>query len=416
MAEELNPFKIAQEQLDKAAKVMNLDPALHMILREPMRIIEVQIPVKMDDGSSKLFRGFRVLYNNARGPAKGGIRYHPNETLDTVKALSAWMTWKTSLANIPYGGAKGGIICDPEKLSKAELERLSRGYIRAIARFIGPDIDVPAPDVFTTPEIMAWMMDEYEKIMGHNAPGVITGKPLAVGGSLGRMDSTARGGMYLLREAAKMMKLDLKKATVAIQGHGNVGQYAHKLAGELLGAKVVAVGDVYGAIYNEKGLDYNEVQKFKEKTGSVSNFPGAKKITNSELLELKVDILIPAALENQITAANADRIRPKIMLELANGPTTPEADLILAKNKVLVIPDFLANSGGVIVSYFEWVQNINGYYWTEEEVYSRLDQKMTGAFADVMKTAEEYKVDTRTAAYVVAVKRVADAVKARGWV
>ncbi len=415
MAEELNPFKIAQEQLDRAAKVMKLEPAVHAILREPMRILEVTIPVRMDDGSVKVFKGFRVQYNDARGPTKGGIRFHPQETLDTVKALAAWMTWKTSVVDIPYGGAKGGVICDPKSMSEAELERLSRGYIRAIGRFIGPERDIPAPDVYTTPQIMAWMMDEYSKIVGYNAPGVITGKPLEVGGSLGRGDATARGGMYCLREAAKKLKLDLSKATVAIQGFGNAGQFAHKLVTEMFGAKVVAVSDSKGGIYCEKGLNFEEVLKHKEKTGSVVNFPGTKNITNEELLELKVDVLIPAALENQITANNANKLKAKIVLELANGPTTPEADEILYKKGILDIPDFLANAGGVTVSYFEWVQNINGYYWTLEEVHQKLDQKMTKAFWDVMEAMEKYKVEPRTAAYIVAVKRVADAVKIRGW-
>jgi glutamate dehydrogenase (NAD(P)+) len=380
-----------------------------------MRVLEVTIPVKMDDGSVKVFKGFRVQYNDARGPTKGGIRFHPQETLDTVKALAAWMTWKTSVVDIPYGGAKGGVICDPKSMSEAEIERLSRGYIRAIGRFIGPEKDIPAPDVYTTPQIMAWMMDEYSKIVGYNAPGVITGKPLEVGGSLGRGDATARGGMYCLREAAKKIKLDLSKATVAIQGFGNAGQFAHKLITEMFGSKVVAVSDSKGGIYSEKGLDFEKVLAHKEKTGSVVNFPGTKNITNEELLELKVDVLIPAALENQITAKNADKIKAKIVLELANGPTTPEADEILYKKGILDIPDFLANAGGVTVSYFEWVQNINGYYWTLDEVHQKLDQKMTKAFWDVMDAMEKYKVEPRTAAYIVAVKRVADAVKIRGW-
>ncbi|MDP8011943.1 MAG: Glu/Leu/Phe/Val dehydrogenase [Thermoplasmata archaeon] len=416
MIEELNPFKIAQEQLDKAAKIMNLDPTVHQFLREPMRILEVTIPVKMDDGSVKIFKGFRVQYNDARGPTKGGIRYHPQETLDTVKALSAWMTWKTAVVDLPYGGAKGGVICDPKSMSEAELERLSRGYIRAIGRFIGPEKDIPAPDVYTTPQMMAWMMDEYSKIVGYNAPGVITGKPVEVGGSLGRGDATAKGGLYVLREAAKKIKLDLSKATVAIQGFGNAGQFAHKLVTEMFGSKVVAVSDTKGGIYCKDGLDFKKVLDHKEKTGSVTNLPGTKNITNEELLELDVDVLIPAAIENQITGNNADKIKAKIVLELANGPTTPEADVILYKKGILDIPDFLANAGGVTVSYFEWVQNINGYYWTAEEVYQRLDQKMTKAFWDVIETAEKYKVEPRMGAYIVAVKRVADAVKIRGWV
>ena len=415
MPEELDPFKIAQKQLDEAAKIMKLDPQAHAILREPLSILQVQIPVKMDDGTTKVFTGFRVHYNDARGPTKGGIRFHPEESLSTVKALAAWMTWKTALADIPYGGAKGGIICDPKKMSQGELERLSRGYVRAIGDYIGPEVDIPAPDVYTTPQIMAWMMDEYSKMKGKNQPGVITGKPLEVGGSLGRGDATARGGMFVLREAAKKLGIDLKKATVAIQGYGNAGEFAHKLVTEMFGSKVVAVSDSKGGIYSENGLDFSKVKEHKEKTGSVINFPGARNITNQELLELNVDVLIPAALENQITEKNAKNVKAKIVLELANGPTTPEADDILAKNGVFDIPDFLANSGGVIVSYFEWVQNIGGYYWDEKEVYEKLDKKISKSFWDTVSTMEKYKCNPRQAAYILAVERVAKAMKIRGW-
>ena len=415
MVEELNPFKIAQEQLDKAAKIMKLEKEVHALLRVPKQILEVSIPVKMDNGRTEVYRGFRVHYNDARGPTKGGIRFHPEETLDTVKALAAWMTWKTSVVDIPYGGAKGGVICDPKKMSNNELERLARGYVRAIGRsFIGSEVDIPAPDVYTTPQIMAWMMDEYSVIVGHNEPGMITGKPLSVGGSLGRGDATAKGGMYCLREAAKSMGMDLKKVRVAIQGFGNAGQYAHKLVTEMFGSKVVAVSDSKGGIYSEDGLNYSKVMEHKNKTGSVVNYPGAKSISNEELLELGVDVLIPAALENQIRKDNAGKIKAKIVVELANGPTTPEADEILNKNNILDIPDFLANAGGVTVSYFEWVQNINGYYWSEEEVYEKLDKKMTKAFHDVMEAKKRYNTDPRMAAYIVAVGRVADAVKIRG--
>ncbi len=415
MVEELNPFKIAQEQLDKAAKIMKLEKEIHALLRVPKQILEVSIPVKMDNGRTEVYRGFRVHYNDARGPTKGGIRFHPEETLDTVKALAAWMTWKTSVVDIPYGGAKGGVICDPKKMSNNELERLARGYVRAIGRsFIGSEVDIPAPDVYTTPQIMAWMMDEYSVIVGHNEPGMITGKPLSVGGSLGRGDATAKGGMYCLREAAKSMGMDLKKVRVAIQGFGNAGQYAHKLVTEMFGSKVVAVSDSKGGIYSEDGLNYSKVMEHKNKTGSVVNYPGAKSISNEELLELGVDVLIPAALENQIRKDNAGKIKAKIVVELANGPTTPEADEILNKNNILDIPDFLANAGGVTVSYFEWVQNINGYYWSEEEVYEKLDKKMTKAFHDVMEAKKRYNTDPRMAAYIVAVGRVADAVKIRG--
>jgi glutamate dehydrogenase (NAD(P)+) len=413
--EELDPFKIAQKQLDEAAKIMDLDPQAHEILREPQSIVQVQIPIKMDNGTTKVFTGFRVHYNSARGPTKGGIRFHPQESLSTVKALAAWMTWKTSLADIPYGGAKGGIICDPKSMSAGELERLSRGYVRAIGEYIGPEIDIPAPDVYTTPQIMAWMMDEYSVMEGYNVPGVITGKPLEIGGSLGRGDATAKGGMYILREAAKHLHIDLSKSTVAIQGFGNAGEFAHKLVTEMFHSKVVAVSDSKGGIYKKDGLNFEEVKQHKEKTGSVIGFKGAKDISNAELLALDVDVLIPSALENQITAKNAGNVKAKILLELANGPTTPDADEILVKNKVFDIPDFLANSGGVIVSYFEWVQNIGGFYWDIDEVYSRLDKKVSKSFWETTETMAKYKTTPRMAAYILAVDRIAKAMKVRGW-
>ena len=415
MAEDLDSFDIALQQLEKAAKVMNLDKGALEILKAPQQILEVSLPVRMDNGKIKTFRGFRVHYNNARGPVKGGIRFHPEETLSTVKALSAWMTWKTAVVDIPMGGAKGGIICNPKEMSLGELERLSRAYIRAIADFIGPEIDVPAPDVYTTPQIMAWMMDEYENIARKSSPGVITGKPLTLGGSQGRGDATAKGGMYVLKVGAKKKGIDLSKATVAVQGFGNAGQFAMTLVKEHFGSKVVAISDTKGGIYSEKGLDFDAILKHKQKTGAVQGLEGTKNITNEELLELGVDVLIPAAIENQITAKNADKIKAKIILELANGPTTPEADEILFKRGVLDLPDFLSNAGGVTTSYFEWVQNIGGYYWTREEVYEKLDKKMTAAAEDVLATAEKYKVNPRTGAYVISVTRVADAMKARGW-
>jgi glutamate dehydrogenase (NAD(P)+) len=412
--EELNPFRIAQQQLDKAAAAMKLPKAMHQYLREPQRFMQVSIPVKMDDGTTRTFQGFRCQYNDARGPTKGGIRYHPEETADTVRALAAWMTWKCAVADIPYGGGKGGVICDPKSMSAGELERLSRGWVRALHPHVGVLQDIPAPDVYTTPQIMAWMMDEISVIRGHNEPGFITGKPLPLGGSAGRGDATAKGGMYHLREAAKALKMNLKGATVAIQGFGNAGQFAHKLVTEMFGAKVVAVSDSKGGIHSARGLDFAKVHEWKERKGRLKNFPNAKAITNGELLELDVDVLIPAGIENQITAANADKVKARIVLELANGPTTPEADEILHKNGILDIPDFLANSGGVTVSYFEWVQNLYGYYWTPEEVYAKLDQKMTSAFHAVHDTHRQMGVDMRTAAYAVAVKRVAEAVKLRG--
>ena len=416
MPEDLDPFDIAVKQLKKAADVMKLDKQTFEMLSHPMAILQVSIPVKMDNGETKVFTGFRVHYNNARGPVKGGIRFHPEETLSTVKALSAWMTWKTAITNLPLGGAKGGVICDPKSMSAGELERLSRGYVRALGEYIGPEIDVPAPDVYTTPQIMAWMMDEYENIVRHSAPGVITGKPLEVWGSLGRGDATAKGGMYVLREAAKTLGMDLSKAKVAIQGFGNAGQFALKLVKEMFHSNVVAISDTKGGIYSEKGLDFDKLMEHKKKTGTVQNLPGTKNITNEELLELDVDVLIPAAIENQLRADNANKVRAKVILELANGPTTPEADEIFFKRKVLVLPDFLSNAGGVTVSYFEWVQNQAGYYWTEKEVYERLDQKMTEATHAVLDAAKKYNVDPRTAAYTVSVKRVADAMKMRGWV
>lgn len=414
--EKLNPFEIAQEQLDTCAKILNLDQATHELLRRPMREIWVSLPVRMDDGSTRVFQGFRVQYNDAKGPTKGGIRFHPQETIDTVRALAAWMTWKCSLLDLPLGGGKGGVICNPKEMSQGELERLSRAYIRAIHPFIGPDKDIPAPDVYTNPQIMAWMADEYSKACGKNQFGVVTGKPLAVGGSAGRGDATARGGLYTVREAAKALGVDLKGARVAIQGFGNAGYYAAVLAQSMLGCKIVAVSDSRGGIFNEQGIDPEEAKAHKDKTGSVVELAGTSPITNEALLELDVDILIPAALENVITERNAANVKAKIVAELANGPTTPEADDILYKNGVHVIPDFLCNAGGVTVSYFEMVQNLYMYYWDEAEVHERLDKKMTVAYKSVFDTSKQYEINMRQAAYVVAVKRVAEAMKLRGWV
>jgi glutamate dehydrogenase (NAD(P)+) len=419
MTQEMNPFKIAQQQLDMAAEVMGLDRATHELLRWPMREFHVRIPVKMDDGTTRVFEGFRVQYNDARGPTKGGIRYHPQETIDTVRALAAWMTWKCAVVDIPLGGGKGGVVCNPKEMSPGELERLSRGYIRAIGHYIGPDIDVPAPDVYTNPQIMAWMLDEYEKLVGRHAPGVITGKPVPLGGSKGRGDATARGGIYCIREAARVLGLDLAGATVAIQGYGNAGQFAHKLISELFGSRVVAVSDSKGAIYCPDGLDFAAVSAHKEQTGSVVGYQccqSCREISNAELLELNVDVLIPAALENAITSDNAANIKARIVGELANGPTTPDADVVLYRNGVFVIPDFLCNAGGVTVSYFEQVQNAYNFYWEFDEVYHRLDQKMTAAFHAVHEAALQYQVNNRTAAYIVAVARVAEACRLRGWV
>ena len=408
-------FEMAQAQLDEAAGILNLDSGIHAILREPMKEFHVSIPVKMDNGQTKVFKGFRVQYNNARGPCKGGIRFHPEETVDVVKALAAWMTWKCATVDIPLGGGKGGVICNPKEMSNGELERLSRSYIDAIWEYIGPDRDIPAPDVYTNPQIMGWMMDEYSKLTGYCSPGVITGKPVAIGGSLGRGDATARGGVYTIIEAAKHLNIDLSKATVAIQGYGNAGSYAAILMREMVGSKIVAVSDSKGGIYNQKGLDPHRVSQHKIETGSVINFPQAENISNAELLELKVEVLCPAGLETVITEKNAPRIKARIIAELANGPTTPAADEILYKNGIFSIPDFLCNAGGVTVSYFEWVQALNRLFWEEDEVHQRLGKIMTKAFQAVLAESLKRKINMRLAAYIVAVTRVAEAMRLRGW-
>ncbi|NLF01650.1 MAG: Glu/Leu/Phe/Val dehydrogenase [Anaerolineales bacterium] len=414
--EELNPFAIAQARLGSAAAIMGLDPTVHELLRWPMRELHVTLPVRMDDDGVQIFHGFRVQYNDARGPVKGGLRFHPGETIDTVRALAAWMTWKTAVMDLPLGGGKGGIICSPKELSERELERLSRAYIRQVGRLLGDRADVPAPDVYTTPQIMAWMMDEYAAMRGHTVPGMITGKPLPLGGSAGRVDATARGGMICIREAAKLLDVNLQGASAAIQGYGNAGQYAHSLGHEMLGLKVVAVSDSKGGIYCPDGLDPADVLAHKRDTGSVVGFPGARRVSQAELLELDVDLLIPSALENQITGANAGNVKARIIAELANGPTTPEADEILVESGVHVIPDFLCNAGGVTVSYFEQVQNAAAYYWDVETVHERLDTMMTAALHSVYDAAQHYGISTRMGAYIVAVSRVAEACKLRGWV
>jgi glutamate dehydrogenase (NAD(P)+) len=413
---ELNPFKIAQSQLDTAAAKLGLDEATHQLLRWPQRELQVHFPVRMDDGTVKVFHGYRVQYNTARGPAKGGLRWHPDETIDTVRALAAWMTWKTSVVDLPLGGGKGGVTCNPKELSAREKERLARAYIRAVGRFISDRNDVPAPDVYTTPEIMGWMMDEYETIVGEHQPGVITGKPLALGGSAGRGDATARGGVYVVREAAKSLGLSLQGKPMAIQGFGNAGQVAALLGAEILGMKLVACSDSQGGIHDPHGIDVKAVVEHKQKTGSLAGFPGVDAISNEALLELEATVLFPAALENAITDRNAGRVRAKIVCELANGPTTPEADAVLYQNGVFVLPDFLANAGGVTVSYFEQVQNAYNFYWDLALVHSRLDEKMTKAFKAVHEMHQRHKVNMREAAYLVAVSRVAEACRLRGWV
>ena len=413
---ELNPFKIAQAQLDEAAKRLGLDEATHELLRWPQIEFKVTLPVEMDDGKVKIFHGYRVQYNSARGPTKGGLRWHPDETLDTIRALAAWMTWKTSVVDIPLGGAKGGVTCNPKVMSDREKQRLARAYMRAVARVLSVSKDVPAPDVYTTPQIMAWMMDEYEVLMGEHHPGVITGKPISLGGSEGRGDATARGGVFVLREAAKVLGIDLNGKTMAIQGFGNAGQFAALLGHEVLGLKLVAASDSKGGIYNSKGLDARQVVDHKLKTGVLQGFPEADSISNEDLLEMDVTVLFPSALENVITNTNAKKIKCRISCELANGPTTPEADEILHHNNVFVLPDFLANAGGVTVSYFEQVQNTYNYYWSLDMVNERLDEKMTRAFHGVYQMYQREKVNMRQAAYLVAVARVAEACKLRGWV
>ena len=411
----LSLFETTQAQLDEVAGILHLEPGIHAILRQPMRELHVSVPVRMDSGELQVFKGFRVQYNNARGPFKGGIRFHPDETIDTIRALAAWMTWKCALVDIPFGGGKGGVICNPKQMSSGELERLSRGYINAIWEFIGPDRDIPAPDVYTTPQVMAWMMDEYSRLKGYNTPAVITGKPLALGGSLGRGDATARGGMFTIIEAAKHLGIDLSTATVAVQGYGNAGSHTAILMNDILGSKIVAASDSKGGIYNKQGLDPHQVWQHKMETGSVINFSQAENISNDGLLELEVTVLCPSALENAITEENAPKIRAKIVAELANGPTAPEANEVLYHNGVFVIPDFLCNAGGVTVSYFEWVQNIYNYYWDEEEVHLRLNKKMTKAFQAVLAESLKHKVSMRLAGYIVAVARVAEAMRLRGW-
>lgn len=410
-----NPFEIARRQINDCADILDLQANERALLMSPMREMHVTFPVRMDDGRIEIFQGFRVQYNDAKGPTKGGIRFHPDETIDTVRALAAWMTWKCALLDLPLGGGKGGVICNPKLMSEGELERVCRAYIRAIGAFIGPDRDVPAPDVYTNSQMMAWMMDEYSKLAGNNKFGVITGKPLALGGSPGRGDATARGGMYALREAAKLRNMDLSRATMAIQGFGNAGLFAARLAESMFGLKVVACSDSKGGIYAPDGLSVDAVCRHKADACSVVGGPGGTPLSNGDILELDVDILVLAALENVVTEANADRIKAKIVLELANGPTTPEADDILFRKGIHVIPDFLCNAGGVTVSYFEMVQNANMYYWDEPGVHERLDQKMSRAYHEVLKTSNAHGIHMRQAAYVVAVQRVVEAMRFRGW-
>ncbi len=415
-AHEENPFEIVKRQIKASAEILRLEPHEVEVLTEPMRELHVSLPVRMDDGKVKVFKGYRVQHNDARGPGKGGLRFHPEETADTVRALASWMTWKTALLDLPLGGAKGGIVCNPKEMSCGELERLSRAYVRSIFPFIGPDKDVPAPDVYTNPQIMAWMADEYSIIAGKPQFGVITGKPVSLGGSPGRGDATARGGMYTIREAAKELGIDLSKATVAIQGYGNAGYYAGRLCRDLFGARIVAACDSQGSIYAECGIDPDEAYSCKCETKSVCNLPGVETISSDDILELDVDVLIPAAMENVITSKNAGKVKAKIVAELANGPTTPEADDIMFANGIHVIPDFLCNAGGVTVSYFEMVQNFYMYRWDEAEVHQKLDKRISEAYHSVLQASKKHKINMRQAAYVVSLKTVLDVMKLRGWV
>ncbi|MGB8134711.1 MAG: Glu/Leu/Phe/Val dehydrogenase [Nitrososphaeraceae archaeon] len=410
----INPFSVALKQLDEASKIIGIDKGMHDVLAQPKRILIVSIPTRMDNDEIHVFTGFRSQHNDARGPFKGGIRYHPQVSIDEVKALSMWMTWKCAIANIPYGGGKGGIICNPKQMSTGELERMTRRYAYAIADIIGPHTDIPAPDVYTGGKEMSWIMDTYSALKGNFVqPEVITGKPLSIGGSLGRNEATGRGLSFTVREAAKKLGINLRAATVAVQGFGNAGQFAAQLLEEM-GAKVVAVSDSQGGISNKNGISIGSARAHKEKTGSVVGFPGSNSISNEEILETDCTILVPAALENQITKNNAANVSAKLVAEAANGPTTPEADEILHKNKIMVIPDVLANSGGVTVSYFEWLQNLRREYWTEEQVNSMLDKKMTEAFSDVYDTHDKYQVNMRKASIALAVGRVTEAIKTRG--
>ena len=412
----LNPFAFAQQQIDQAAALLNLEPEMHELLRWPMREFHFTLPLKMDDGKTRVFHGYRVQYNNARGPCKGGLRWHPDECADLVRALASWMTWKTSLLNLPLGGGKGGICCNPKSLSLGEKERLAREYIRAVGRELGVNRDVPAPDVNTTPQIMAWSMDEFEVLLGEHHPGVITGKPLALGGSLGRDNATSYGGLCVVREADHLLALKFDRARYAIQGFGNVGGGAAKLLHDRAG-HVVAISAEDGALYNDKGIDIPAAMAHYERNHyHLAGFQGGQWITNDELLACPCDILIPAAIEQVLTKNNAAQVQARIVVELANGPTTPEADAILEQKGVVVIPDILANAGGVTVSYFEQVQNTYNYRWSVENVREQLDRRLSAAFADVHQMALTSGVSHRMAAYMVALDRVAQACRLRGWV
>jgi glutamate dehydrogenase (NAD(P)+) len=408
-----NPFEVAKQQLNQVADIIGLESGYRKVLLNPKRELIVHFPVRMDNGDIEVFTGYRVQHNIDRGPAKGGIRYHPDVDLDEIRALAMWMTWKCAVVNIPYGGAKGGVVVEPKQISLTELENLTRRFTTEISLLIGPDTDIPAPDVNTNPQVMAWMMDTYSMHKGYSVPAVVTGKPINIGGAEGRAEATARGVQYVVREAAKLRNLSLAGAKVVIQGFGNAGAVSARLLSDD-GATIVAVSDSQGGIYNPNGLDIRNVLIFKGEHGTVVGYPNAEFVSNNELLELPCDILIPAALEGQITELNAAKVKAGIIAEAANGPTVPEADRILHDKGVFLLPDILANAGGVTVSYFEWVQDLQSFFWSEEETNMRLHHIMTHAFNDVIKMAQDYKVDMRTGAYILAVNRVAEAARIRG--
>ncbi len=411
--DETKPLEVALHQFDQAASFLKLQEGLRQVLRTGHRELTVHFPVAMDDGSTRMFTGYRVQHSISRGPGKGGIRYHPNVDLDEVRALAAWMSWKCGVMNIPFGGAKGGVQCNPKELSLAELERMTRRFTWEIAPLIGPDQDIPAPDVYTNAQTMAWIMDTYSMFKGHTVTGVVTGKPIEIGGSLGRESATAQGCVYAVRESFRHMGMDLEESTAAVQGFGNAGYHAARLLSEM-GVRVVAVSDSSGGAFNSEGLDVQALKEWKAEMGTVAGAAGTDEITNAELLELPVDVLVPAAMEGQITGHNADRVRARIVAEAANGPTTPSADEILYDKGVFVVPDILANGGGVTVSYFEWVQNTQKLFWNEADINQKLDSIMTRAFHEVLDIAQKERVPMRTAAYILGVGRVANAKKLRG--
>ncbi|HEY8714570.1 MAG TPA: Glu/Leu/Phe/Val dehydrogenase [Candidatus Acidoferrum sp.] len=411
--EDLNPFRIAQIQFDMAAEFLKLDPGLRQILRTPKRVLEVSIPTKMDNGQVKVLTGYRVQHNVSRGPAKGGVRFHPNVTLDEMKALAAGMTWKTAAVNVPFGGAQGGVNCDPKRLSKSELERITRRYASEILPLIGPALDIPAPDVYTDMQTMAWMMDTYAMTVGHAAQGVVTGKPASIGGSNGREEAMARGLVAVVEEACKLKKIPLRGATIAIQGYGHCGSTVARIFAEKK-AKIIALSDTRGGVTNPRGIDPLKAFRYKERSGTVVGMPGATRTTNEELLTMKCDILVPAALENVITLNNAEAIKARIVAEAANGPTTPHADEILARRGITVLPDLLANAGGVTVSYFESVQNQQGLMWDAEEVNARLHKIIVRSFHEMVETMRKHHVPPRAGAMILAVGRVAEATLVRG--